>query len=57
MEIERDIMSALLEWKRRPERKPLIIQGTRQIGKTWIMRKFGEDYFDYVAYFNLDVSD
>lgn len=57
MEIERDIMSALIEWKRRPERKPLIIQGTRQIGKTWIMRKFGEANFDYVAYFNFDVSN
>ena len=49
MEIKRDIMAALLKWKQRPERKPLIIQGARQIGKTWIMRKFGEEYFDYVA--------
>lgn len=57
MEIERDIMSALLKWKQRSERKPLIIQGARQIGKTWIMRKFGEEYFDYVAYFNFDASE
>ncbi|MFV0397621.1 MAG: ATP-binding protein [Bacteroidales bacterium] len=57
MEIKRDIVVALLEWKQRPERKPLIIQGARQIGKTWIMRKFGEEYFDYVAYFNFDASE
>lgn len=50
-------MSALLKWKQRSERKPLIIQGVRQIGKTWIMRKFGEEYFDYVAYFNFDASE
>ena len=50
-------MTALLKWKQRPERKPLIIQGARQIGKTWIMRKFGEEYFDYVAYFNFDASE
>ena len=50
-------MTALLKWKQQPERKPLIIQGARQIGKTWIMRKFGEEYFDYVAYFNFDASE
>lgn len=57
MEIKRDIMAALLKWKLQPERKPLIIQGARQIGKTWIMKKFGEECFDYVAYFNFDASE
>ena len=57
MEIKREMMDALLEWKQRPERKPLIIQGARQIGKTWIMQKFGEEHFEYVAYFNFDASD
>lgn len=57
MEIKREIMSALLQWKQRSERKPLIIQGARQIGKTWVMRKFGEENFDYVAYFNFDASE
>ncbi len=50
-------MSALRAWKQRPDRKPLIIQGARQIGKTWIMQKFGEMYFDHVAYFNFDASE
>lgn len=57
MEIKRKVMDALLEWKQRPERKPLIIQGARQIGKTWIMQKFGEEHFEYMAYFNFDASD
>ena len=57
MEIKRDVMDALLEWKQCPERKPLIIQGAHQIGKTWIMQKFGEKHFEYVAYFNFDASD
>lgn len=57
MEIKRDIMAELLQWKRCPSRKPLIVQGTRQIGKTWIMKKFGEEYFDDVAYFNFDASE
>lgn len=57
MEIKREIMTALLEWKQRPGRKPLIIQGTRQIGKTWIMRKFGEEHFEHTAYFNFDASE
>ncbi len=57
MEIRRDIMQDLLRWKQRPEHKPLIIRGARQIGKTWVMRKFGEKYFDYVAYFNFDSSE
>ncbi len=56
MEIKRDIMGSLLRWKQREERKPLIIQGARQIGKTWIMQKFGEEHFEYVAYFNFDIS-
>lgn len=57
MEIKRDIMYALLRWKQRSTRKPLIIQGARQIGKTWIMQKFGKEHFDYVAYFNFDASE
>ncbi len=57
MEIKRDIMEALLQWKNRQQRKPLIIQGARQIGKTWIMKKFGEVHYEHVAYFNFDASD
>ena len=57
MEIKRDIMASLVRWKQRAGRKPLIIQGARQIGKTWAMKKFGEAHFEYVAYFNFDASE
>lgn len=54
MEIRRDIITKLEEWKRRDDRKPLIIRGARQIGKSWVMRKFGETHYDNVAYFNFE---
>ena len=57
MELKRELMEALLQWKNRQQRKPLIIQGARQIGKTWIMKKFGETYYEHVAYFNFDASE
>lgn len=57
MELKRDVIAALLKWKERPDRKPLIIQGARQIGKTWLMKKFGETYYTHVAYFNFDASE
>jgi hypothetical protein len=57
MEIEREIIAKLQEWKARNGRKPLIIRGARQIGKTWAMKKFGADNYPYVAYFNFDSSE
>jgi len=56
-EVQRDIMQALLSWKNEQQRKPLIIQGARQIGKTYVMRRFGALYYDHVAYFNFDASE
>ncbi|MCF0133808.1 MAG: ATP-binding protein [Blautia sp.] len=43
-------MEQLLEWKDRPNRKPLILKGARQVGKTWLMKEFGRLYFEKVAY-------
>ena len=56
MEIWREIMGRLVQWKAGARRKPLVIQGARQIGKTWIMRKFGALHYEHVAYFNFDAS-
>ena len=50
-------MSKLEQWKASERRKPLIIQGARQIGKTWIMQKFGATHYEHVAYFNFDSSE
>jgi predicted AAA+ superfamily ATPase len=44
----------LLDWKNNPARKPLIIQGARQVGKTFLMKHFGENEFEQVAYFNFE---
>lgn len=57
MEINREILLKLNEWKGSKTRKPLIIQGARQIGKTWAMLKFGEMQYENVAYFNFDSSE
>ena len=56
MNLRRDIFSRLETWKDTPTRKPLIIHGARQIGKTWTMRHFGETHYRNVAYFNFEAS-
>ncbi|HCB94130.1 MAG TPA: ATPase [Selenomonas sp.] len=52
--MERTAMERLVEWKSSPYRKPLIVKGARQVGKTWLLKEFGRRYYDNVAYFNFD---
>lgn len=52
--VERSIMKKLLEWKESPYRKPLILKGVRQVGKTWVLKEFGRRYYERTAYFNFD---
>ena len=52
--MERFILKKLLDWKKSPYRKPLILKGVRQVGKTWILKEFGKRYYENVAYFNFD---
>ncbi len=52
--MERDLQYALLAWKNRAGRLPLIIQGARQVGKTYLMKWLGERHFQRFAYFNFD---
>jgi hypothetical protein len=47
-------MKNLLEWKNDKDRKPLILRGARQVGKTYILKQFGKENYDGVAYFNFD---
>ncbi len=54
MKIRRDIIDYLYRWKESGDRKPILLRGARQTGKTWIMREFGKEYFDYTAEFNFD---
>ncbi len=50
----REKMKKLIEWKNSKNRKPLIIRGARQVGKTWIMKEFGRLYYEKCAYINFD---
>lgn len=50
----RNIIEQLREWKNKEGRKPLILAGARQVGKTYILRKFGEEEFDNVVYVNCE---
>lgn len=52
--MERFILKELVEWKNSKYRKPLILKGVRQVGKTWILKEFGKKYYKNVAYFNFD---
>lgn len=53
----RDKIKELEEWKGSSNRKPLIIRGARQVGKTWIMKEFGKNNYKNVAYINFDGND
>lgn len=55
--MNREALEYLMKWKESKFRKPLIIKGARQVGKTWLMRKFGENYYSSVAYINFENND
>lgn len=55
--MERHATQALIAWKSSRNRKPLILKGARQVGKTWLMKEFGKTYYDNTAYFNFDETD
>ena len=50
----RKAMKDLVNWKEDTERKPLILNGARQVGKTWILKEFGKSYYEKTAYINMD---
>lgn len=52
--MKRKIYSKLLDWKTSSNRKPLILQGARQVGKSWILKEFGRNEYKYVAYISCD---
>ncbi len=55
--MERLIYSELKEWKESPQRKPLLLNGARQVGKTWLLKHFGEREYRKVAYLNCERRD
>ena len=52
--MERDLITNLVAWKNRKRRKPLVLEGARQVGKTWLLQKFGAEHFQDVAYFSFE---
>ena len=52
--LQRFILKKLIEWKESKYRKPLILKGARQVGKTYILKQFGKENYEGVAYFNFD---
>jgi len=50
--MERKLMSELIKWKSKSNRKPLLLEGARQVGKTYLLKDFGKRYFKKVAYIN-----
>ena len=54
--MNRGMMQSLVTWKEAADRKPLLFQGARQVGKTWLLKEFGRTHFEHVAYVNFDLT-
>ena len=55
--MNRRAFDKLVAWKNDPDRKPLILKGARQVGKTWLMKEFGSNQYSSYVYFNFDEED
>ncbi|MEG2686827.1 MAG: AAA family ATPase, partial [Christensenellaceae bacterium] len=55
--MKRFAMDKLIKWKESKYRKPLILKGVRQVGKTWLLKEFGKLYYENIAYFNFDENE
>ena len=54
--MQRLLLKKLVQWKHKSDRKPLIIQGARQVGKTWLMKEFGLTHYKNIAYVNFETA-
>ena len=52
--LKRKAIQDLINWKSSEDRKPMVLKGARQVGKTWLMKEFGENCYDRYVYFNFD---
>lgn len=55
--LKRKAMGDLIKWKFSEERKPIVLKGARQVGKTWLMKEFGQSCYDSYVYFNFDEEE
>ena len=55
--MNRNAIQNLINWKSSKERKPMVLKGARQVGKTWLMKEFGQNCYNSFVYFNFDEED
>lgn len=55
--MKRNALESLMQWKSSEDRKPMVLKGARQVGKTWLMKEFGRTAYDSFVYFNFDEED
>lgn len=55
--LKRNAIQDLINWKSSDDRKPLVMRGARQVGKTWLMKEFGQSCYESYVYFNFDEED
>ncbi len=53
----RKALQKMIDWKNSPHRKPLVLRGARQVGKTWIMKEFGQQWYEKTFYFSFDKEE
>ena len=52
--MRRDCLEQIVQWKGKRNRKPLVLMGARQVGKTWLMKEFGKQAYEKTVYINFD---
>ena len=52
--MRRNAINELIRWKNDEERKPMVLRGARQVGKTWLMKEFGKQAYEKTVYINFD---
>ena len=55
--MKRNALESLIRWKSSGDRKPMVLKGARQVGKTWLMKEFGQNCYQHTVYFNFDEED
>lgn len=55
--LKRKAIGDLIRWKSSEDRKPMVLKGARQVGKTWLMKEFGQTCYESYVYFNFDEED
>ena len=55
--MKRNALDALIQWQHSEDRKPMVLKGAHQVGKTWLMKEFGQSCYEHSVYFNFDEED